>query len=84
MISGNTGLQRGKDKNLLVAADLENGAAAVPHVKVLIVIKGHAGGDAHAFGVDGTPPVGSGPRHLLEPRTRGVLVGPVSILRSTK
>src|SRR5579859_5493307 len=49
MVGGDAGFQRGKDKNLPVAGNLENGSAAVAYVEIFFAIEGNAGGDAHAF-----------------------------------
>src|SRR6266436_974982 len=51
VIGGNARLQRGEDKNLPVASDLENGSAAVADVEILRGIEGNAGRDPHAFGL---------------------------------
>src|SRR5208283_1703118 len=53
MIGGDGGLKSCKHVNLARAADLENGAATVAHVEVLIGIKRQAGGHSHTFHVDG-------------------------------
>ena len=60
-------LQRGEDEDLAVGADLENGAAAVAHVQVLLAVEGDAGGHAHAFHVDRHVAVG---RHLVDDSRR--------------
>ena len=52
MIGGDAGLQRGKDKDLPVPRNLEDGAAAVAHVKIALGIEGDPGGDSHALGVN--------------------------------
>src|SRR5216683_1723658 len=49
VISGDGGLERGKNKDLAARADLENRAAAVANVQIAVVIERDAGGDAHAF-----------------------------------
>ena len=59
VIGGDAELERGKDEDLLVAGDLEDGAVAVADVETLLAIEGDAGGDAHAFGVGGHGSVGS-------------------------
>jgi len=41
MVRRNARLQRSEDKYLLIAADLENGAAAVAYIKILVSIKGN-------------------------------------------
>ncbi len=51
VIGGDAGLEGGEDEDLAVAGDLEDGAAAVADVEVLLAIEGDSGGDAHAFGV---------------------------------
>src|ERR1051326_6962117 len=51
VIGGDTRLESGEDKNLAVAGNLEDGAAAIADVEVLVLVKGDAGGDAHALGV---------------------------------
>src|SRR5438270_9098979 len=53
MIRGNTRFQSGEDKDLLVAANLEDGATAVADVEILIAVERDAGGDSHAFGIRG-------------------------------
>src|SRR5581483_8770816 len=63
VIGGDAGLQRGKDKNLALAVDLENGSAAVADVEVFFTIECQPGGDAHAFGVSGHGPVR---RHAID------------------
>ena len=52
MVGGDGRLERGEDEDLAVGADLENGAAAVADVEVVLAVEGDAGGDAHAFHVD--------------------------------
>src|SRR5690349_2863837 len=42
MIGRNAGLERREDEDLTVARDLENGAAAIANVQVLLMIKGDA------------------------------------------
>src|SRR5271165_1144780 len=44
-------LQSGEDEYLLVAANLENGAAAVAHVEILTLIKSNPRGDPHALSI---------------------------------
>ena len=59
VVGGNAELERGKDKDLLIARDFEDGAVAVADVKALVAIEGDAGGDAHAFGIGRGGAVGS-------------------------
>ena len=49
VIGGDAGLESGEDKNLAVAADFEDGSAAVPDVEILLAVKSDAGSDAHAL-----------------------------------
>jgi hypothetical protein len=53
VIGGDAGLERGVDEDLALGIDLEDGAAAVADEEIAVGVKGRAGGDAHAFGVDG-------------------------------
>src|SRR5258708_21189802 len=62
-------LQSGEHEDLLVAANLKNGAAAVANVEILIAIKGDAPGDSHALGISGH---GSVRRHTVD---RAVMPG---------
>src|SRR3954464_11454818 len=49
MIRRDAGLQGREHEGLPITADLENCAAAITYVEVLLAIKGDAGRDAHAF-----------------------------------
>src|ERR1700719_765061 len=53
VIGGDADFERGKDKDLLVASDLEDGSIAVADVETLIAIEGDPRGDTHAFRVSG-------------------------------
>src|ERR1700739_753249 len=53
MIGGDAHFERGKEKVLLVASDLEDGAIAVADVETLIAVEGYPRGDTHAFRVGG-------------------------------
>src|SRR5450755_1391155 len=59
MIGGNAEFERGKNKDLLVASDLEDGAVAVADVETLLAIEGNAGGYTHAFRIRRYTSVGS-------------------------
>src|SRR5207237_10077990 len=50
-IGGDVGVQRVKDEQLAVAGDAPDGPSAVANIKALLVVKGNAGGNAHAFGI---------------------------------
>src|SRR5579864_9451045 len=51
VVGRNADLQRGKDEDLLITRDLEDGAVAVADVETLFAVKGDARGDSHAFRV---------------------------------
>ena len=51
VIGRDAGLERGKDVDLAVAGDLEDGSAAVADVEILFRIEGYTGGHAHALRV---------------------------------
>ena len=53
VIGGDAGFDGGKDKDLAVGRDFEDGAAAVADVEIAELVEGQPGGDAHAFGVGG-------------------------------
>src|SRR5580704_10779612 len=53
MIGGQRWLQRREYVNLALAADLENGAAAVADVQITFTVEDDAGGHAHPFHVGG-------------------------------
>src|SRR5579864_840381 len=59
VIRRNADFQRGKDEDLLIASNLEDGAVAVADVEALLTVKRDPGGHAHAFGVGGHGSVGS-------------------------
>src|SRR5207302_7441066 len=63
MVGGDARLQCAIDKNLAVAANFEDSAAAVADVKVLLAIKGDSGGNAHALGIRRHGAVG---RHTVD------------------
>ena len=51
MIRRDAHFERGKNEDLLIARDLEDGAVAVTDVQTLFAVEGDASGDSHAFGV---------------------------------
>ena len=53
MVGGDAGLERGVDEDLPLGIDLEDGAAAVADEEIALGVEGRAGGDAHAFDIDG-------------------------------
>ena len=59
VIRRNAGLQCCKHENLLVPRDLEDRAAAVADIQVLLAVKRDPSGDAHALGVSGHSSIGS-------------------------
>ena len=88
MIGGDRGLDGGEDVNLALAADFENGAAAVADIEEALLIEGDAGGDAHAFDVHGEVSAG---RDLVDhaivaaggvEHAFGVEARPVAFIRS--
>ena len=68
MISRDGRLQRGEHVNLTRAADLEDGAAAIADIEILVRIERDAGGDAHAFHIDRAVP---GRRDLVDDARHG-------------
>jgi len=49
VVGGDGRLERGEDENLAVGTDLEDRAAAVAHIEVLLAVEGDPGGHPHAF-----------------------------------
>ncbi len=58
VVGGDGRFQRGEDEDLAAGTDLENGAAAIAHVEILLAIEGDSGGHAHAFHEHGHVAVG--------------------------
>ena len=58
MVGGDRRLQRGENEDLAVGADLEDRAAAVADVEVLLGVEREPGGDAHALDEHGHVAVG--------------------------
>jgi len=53
VVGGDAGLDGGEDENLAVAGDFEDGSAAVADEEIALAVKCSAGGDTHAFRVEG-------------------------------
>ena len=53
MIRGYTGLDGGKDEDLAIGGNFEDGAAAVSDIEIADLVEGESGGDTHALGVGG-------------------------------
>src|SRR5262249_39956168 len=52
MISGHTGFNGGKHKDLALPINFENRPGSIPHIKVVMVVERDTGGNAHSFGID--------------------------------
>src|SRR5207249_8633167 len=59
MISGDRRFERRENEDLTVGADLENRAAAIADVKIVLFIECEAAGYAHSFDINGQAAIGS-------------------------
>src|SRR5262249_20680245 len=58
MVRGDARFQRRKNEDLTIGSDLENRAAAIPHIQELLGIERNSGRDPHSFGVNRDGAVG--------------------------
>ena len=58
VVGGDGRLERGEDENLAVGADLEDRAAAVADIEILLAVESNSGGNPHAFDENGHVAVG--------------------------
>src|SRR6202020_2108478 len=68
MVGGDGRFDGGEDEDLAVGADLEDGAAAIADVKVVLMIESQTRGHTHALHEDGHVAIGADLiNHAVEP-----------------